>query len=67
LRPTSGLVDQLQQQLRAERAKHRYNMAEKEHELTVALKELAEARYELAKRDRETAFTRAPSPSTMMH
>jgi transposase len=30
-------------------------------------KELAELRYEIAKRDREAAFARAPSPSGMVH
>jgi hypothetical protein len=41
-----------------------FNLAEKERELTIALNEV---RYELAKRDREKAFARAPFPSTMMH
>jgi hypothetical protein len=31
------------------------------------LRDNAELRYEIAKRDREAAFARAPSPSTMMH
>jgi Skp family chaperone for outer membrane proteins len=64
-RPAS-LADQLQEQLRSERAQHRFNLAEKERELTAALRELAEARYEIAKRDRKNAFSGAPSPSTSL-
>src|SRR5215471_13281339 len=59
-----GLV--VQEQLQSERAQHRFNLAEKERELAVAL-ELAEARPELARRDRIEAFARAPSPSAVMH
>jgi len=59
-----GLV--AQGQLRSERAQHRFNLAEKERGLAVALRELAEARLELARRVIE-AFARAPSPSAMMH
>jgi hypothetical protein len=46
---------------------NRFNMAEKERELALALRELAEARLELARRDRIEAFARAPSSSEMMH
>ena len=56
------LVDQLQEQLRRERAQHRYNLAEKERELALVLRELAEARLELARRDRIEAFARAAEP-----
>ena len=52
------LVDQLQEQLRRERAQHRYNLAEKERELALVLRELAEARLELARRDRIEALQR---------
>jgi hypothetical protein len=43
---------------------HLFNVAQKQRELTIGLKELAEVRYELAKRDREATFAAAPSPST---
>jgi len=36
-------------------------------ELALALRELAEARLELARRETVEAFARAPSPSAMMH
>jgi hypothetical protein len=53
--------------VRSERTQRRFNLAKKERKLTAALRKLAELRHELAKRDREEAFTRAPSPPTMMH
>jgi hypothetical protein len=53
--------------MRSERAQHAFNLAEKQRELTIALKELAEVRYELARRETQEAFARAPSPSAMMH
>jgi ribosomal protein L9 len=63
LRATSETIDQLQAQL----AQLRYNLAVKEEELALMLRELAEARLELARRDTIDALARAPSPSTMMH
>jgi hypothetical protein len=60
LRETDSVIDQLRDQLRSERTQHAFKLAEKK-------RELAELRYQLAKRDREEAFARAPSPSTMMH
>ena len=47
-------------------AQHRFDMAEKDRELAVALGELAEARLELPRRDRMKAFALAPSPGAMM-
>jgi excinuclease UvrABC nuclease subunit len=67
LRSTSELVDQLQDQLQAQRDQHRFDLAEKKRDLAAALRELAEARYELARRDRIEAFAHAPSPSAMLH
>jgi hypothetical protein len=55
-----SVIDKLREQVRSERTQHAFKLAEKE-------RELAELRYELAKRDREEAFARAPSPSTIMH
>jgi hypothetical protein len=67
LRSTSDLVEQLQEQLRKERAQHQFNLVEKEREIAILLRELAEARYELARRDTAAAFANAPSPSAMLH
>jgi hypothetical protein len=67
LRSTNEMVEQLQEQLRKERAQHRFDLAEKDRELALVLRELAEARYELARRDTAAAFANAPSPSAMLH
>jgi hypothetical protein len=63
-RSISELVDQLQDQLQAERAQHRCALTLKEQELAEALRELAEARFQLA---RIEAFANAPSPSAMLY
>ena len=67
IRSTDDAVEQLSAQLRKERSQYRYDLAEKEKEIAILLRELGEARYELARRDRGEAFTRAPSPSAMKH
>jgi hypothetical protein len=51
-RSTSELVDQIQKQLPSERVQHRFNMAEKEKELVLALLSWPRS-LELARRDRE--------------
>jgi hypothetical protein len=56
--PLMKVIEQLSKQLRRERAQHQYNMAEKEKCTTRA----AEARYELARRDKAAAFASAPNP-----
>jgi ribosomal protein L29 len=66
-RSTSELVDQLQDQIKAERAQAAARRAEKQCELSAALREIAKLNYRIAKRDREEAFAKAPSPSLMMH
>jgi hypothetical protein len=45
-------------------AQHRFDLVEKDKGLVLALRELPEARLKLA---RWETFTRAPSPSTMVH
>lgn len=67
IRSTDEMVEQLQEQLRKERAQHAFNLAQKESELALVLRELAEARYELARRDTAAAFANAPSPSPSLH
>ena len=64
LRSTSELVDQLEEQLRSDRAQHRFDLAEKERELAIVLHELAEVRLELV---RFEVFASAPSPSPSLH
>jgi uncharacterized small protein (DUF1192 family) len=67
LRSTSDVVDQLQQELHAEREQHAFDVAELEKKIAMLLRDLARARYELAQRDMIDAFANAPSPSAMMH
>ena len=67
LRSTSDLIDQLQAQLEAERKQHAFNVAELEKQITTLLRDLMQARYELARRNMVDAFANAPSPSAMMH
>jgi hypothetical protein len=56
LRATDEVVRQLQDQLAAARL-----------ELSQKEVEIAKLRYEMAKREREEAFAKVPSPSPMMH
>jgi hypothetical protein len=57
----------LEEQLRTEKAQHAFDHDYYQKQIVILSRELAEARYEIAKRDREEAFARAPSPSMMMH
>jgi hypothetical protein len=61
------MVEQLSEQLKKERAQHKFDLTEKDRELALVLRELAEARYELARRDTAAAFINAPSPSPSLH
>jgi hypothetical protein len=67
---TNDAVEQLQVQLEAERKKcqqQAFNAAEYERQIAMLLKELGEARLELARRDLVDAFASAASPSPMKH
>jgi hypothetical protein len=46
------------------RAQHAFNCAEYEKQIALLLRDLAEAKYGLARRD---ALASAPSPSAMIH
>jgi hypothetical protein len=50
------LVDQSQEQLRAAYEQNAFNCREYEKQIAILLHDLIEAKYELAKRDREIAF-----------
>jgi hypothetical protein len=67
LRSTSELVDQLQAQLKAERNQHAFDMSEMQKQISFLLRDNAELRLEIARRDREAAFANLPFPSGMMH
>jgi hypothetical protein len=67
LRGTSDALDQLEAQLHAEREQHAFVVGELEKKIAMLLRDLMQARYELAQRNMVDAFANAPSPSTMMH
>jgi ribosomal protein L29 len=74
MRSTNELVDQLQaqvkqlqEQLKAEREQRAFDVAHYEEQIRLLLRDLAEAKYELAKRDGESAFAAAPCPSQAVH
>ena len=66
-RSVNEMLDQLQAQLLAERAQHAFNVAGLEKQIAILLKELAEARLELARRDSRAALVNAPSAPAMTH
>jgi hypothetical protein len=67
LRSTSDVVDQLQAQIEKLQEQLKFNAAEHEREIAVLLRDLMQAKYELARRDMIDAFAAAPSPSEMKH
>src|SRR5262249_49938037 len=67
LRSTHDAIDQLQAELHAEREQHAFDVAELEKKIAMLLRDLMQARYELARRNMVDAFASAPSPSAMMH
>jgi hypothetical protein len=67
LRGTSDALDQLEAQLHAEREQHAFDVAEMQKSIDMLLRDLAQARYELARRNMVEAFANAPSPSARVH
>ena len=68
LRSTNDVVDQLRAELHAERAQHAFDVAELEKQVAMLLRDLMQARYELARRNMiDARFAGAPGPSAMMH
>ena len=67
LRSTTSLVDQLQGQLHAEREQHAFVVGELEKQVAMLLRDLMQARYELARRNLVDKFAAAPSPSKLTH
>jgi hypothetical protein len=67
IRASDETVEQLAEQLRREKEQRAFDHRYYQEQIALLSRQLAEARYEIAKRDREAAFARAPSPSTMMH
>jgi hypothetical protein len=49
------------------RRRNAFNCAEYEKQIALLMRDLAEAKYELARRDTCDALASAPSPSAMIH
>jgi hypothetical protein len=67
LRSTSDVVDQLQAQLEAERKQHKFNIDELQKEIAILVRDLMQAKYELARRDVVDTFSKMESPSARLH
>jgi hypothetical protein len=67
IRSTSDVVDQLQAEIERLREQIKFNAAEHEREIAVLIRDLMQAKYELARRDLVDTFASAPSPSAMVH
>jgi len=67
IRSTSDTVDQLQAQIEQLKEQLKFNAAEYERQIAVLLRDLMQARCELARGDLVDAFANAPSPSAMLH
>jgi multidrug resistance efflux pump len=67
LRSTNDVVDQLRAELHAERAQHAFDVAELEKQVAMLLRDLMQAKYELARRNLADKFVSTPSPSAMVH
>jgi hypothetical protein len=67
LRSTSETVEQLQAEIERLREQLKFNAAEYEKQIAVLIRDLMQAKYELAWRDMIDAFASASSPSAMVH
>jgi len=67
LRSTNDAIDQLQAELHAEREQHAFDVAELEKQIAMLLKDLMQARYELARRNLSDKLIATPSPSLSVH
>jgi hypothetical protein len=67
LRSTTDVVDQLQAELHAEREQHAFVVSELEKQIATLLRDLMQAKYELARRNLADKFINTPSPSPSVH
>jgi len=63
LRSTGDIVEQLRDQLEAERRQHAFKVAQLEEQIVLLIRDLAQVKLELARRDLIDSFAAAPSPS----
>jgi hypothetical protein len=66
-RANAPTVDHLREQLEAERAQRKFDCAKCERQIAILVRDLARAKYELAKRDLLDALAATPSPSEKIH
>ena len=67
LRSSSDAIDQLEAQLHAEREQHAFVVGELEKQIATLLRDLMQAKYELARRNLADKFVSTPSPSPSVH
>ena len=67
LRSANDVIDQLQAQLDAERKQHAFDVAESEKQIAILLRDLMQAKYELAHRNMVDVFAKMETPSTRLH
>jgi ferritin len=67
LRATCDTVEQLRAEIDRLKEQMRFNAAEHERQIAVLIRDLMQARYELAQRDLVDAFAAEPSPSATVH
>jgi hypothetical protein len=67
LRSTNDVVSQLQEQLEAERKQHAFDVGELEKQVALLLRDLMQAKYEIAQRNLVETFSKMESPSTRLH
>jgi hypothetical protein len=67
LRSANDVIDQLQAQLDAERKQHAFDVAESEKQIAILIRDLMQARYELAQRNVVETFAKMESPSARLH
>ena len=67
LRSASDVIDQLQAQLEAERKQHAFDVAESEKQIAILIRDLMQAKWELAQRNVIETFAKMESPSARLH
>ena len=67
LRSTSDVIDQLQAQFEAERKQHAFDVAESEKQIAILIRDLMQAKYEIAQRNLVETFAKMESPSARLH
>jgi hypothetical protein len=67
LHSANDVIDQLQQQLDAERRQHKFNISALEQEKAILVRDLLQAKYEIAQRNLVETFSKMESPSAMLH